>query len=86
MARARYRFRKIRPGAYARRAPHIYVTVKVHGRERLLARMYFADAAQNATDTILAAIADPAQRRAVIVAIDPRTKSGVFDIAMAPAR
>lgn len=78
-----YRFRTIRPAGYANRTPHIHYMVKVHGRPRLVTQMYFAGESRNDRDTVLAGIADPARRRAVIVPFDGAGQ-GSFDIVMAP--
>jgi protocatechuate 3,4-dioxygenase beta subunit len=76
-----YRFRTIRPAGYANRTPHIHFMIKAHGRPRLVTQMYFAGEPRNDRDSVLAGIADPAQRRAVIVPFDG-TGRGRFDIAM----
>lgn len=79
-----YRFRTIRPAAYANRTPHIHYMIKVHGRPRLVTQMYFAGEPLNERDGVLAGIVDPARRQAVIVPFDGAGR-GRFDIVMAPA-
>jgi len=67
-----YRFKTVRPGAVpgpgnSLQAPHIAVGVFGRGLiKRLVTRVYFEDAAQNAEDPILALV--PAERRDTLIA------------------
>lgn len=58
----------VEPGTSAAEAPHIEVTVFARGLlTHLSTRIYFEDeASANATDTVLASIADPAARATLI--------------------
>lgn len=68
----RYRFRTIRPVAYAGRTPHIHVKVKVAGRELLTTQLYVAGDPHNARDFLWRNMAEEA-RAAVTVAFAPGT-------------
>jgi protocatechuate 3,4-dioxygenase alpha subunit len=67
-AEGRFRFATIRPGRVpgrgnALQAPHIAVGLFARGLlRRLVTRIYFEDAAENAEDPILALVRDPARR------------------------
>jgi protocatechuate 3,4-dioxygenase beta subunit len=83
-----YGFRTIRPVAYPGRTPHIHFKVHAPGAGRLTTQMYVAGERQNATDGLLNAIRNPAQRQSVIVrlepaaALQPGALRGTFDIVL----
>ena len=83
---AAFRFRTIKPVAYPGRAPHIHFAVSGPGFERLTTQMYVAGEPLNQRDGILNRIADPLQRKAVIVALGPAPEveelAGTFDIVL----
>jgi len=62
-----YRFHTLRPVGYAARAPHIHVKVRLDRRELLTTQLYVAGEAQNARDSLLSALRDPADRAALTV-------------------
>jgi protocatechuate 3,4-dioxygenase, beta subunit len=68
----RYRFRTIRPVAYAGRTPHIHVKVKLAGRELLTTQLYVAGDPHNARDFLWRNISEDA-RAALTVAFAPGT-------------
>ena len=80
-----YRFRTVRPGPTpgpgdALQAPHIAVGVFGRGLiKRLVTRIYFEDAAENANDPILALV--PAERRDTLLA-RRQNDAWRFDIAL----
>jgi protocatechuate 3,4-dioxygenase alpha subunit len=84
-----YRFRTVRPGPVpgpgdSPQAPHIAVGVFGRGMiKRLVTRIYFEDAAENASDPILVLV--PAERRDTLIA---RSIDGAwrFDIVLQGAR
>jgi protocatechuate 3,4-dioxygenase beta subunit len=82
-----YRFRTIRPVPYTGRTPHIHFAVLAPGRKRLVTQMYVAGEAQNERDFIYRSL-DPAARRAVTVALAPRSGAeagalaGTFDLVL----
>lgn len=82
-----YRFRTIRPVPYTGRTPHIHFAVLASGRPRLVTQMYVAGEAQNERDFIYRSL-DPAARRAVTVALAPRSGAeagalaGTFDLVL----
>lgn len=84
-----YRFRTIRPVAYGSRTPHIHFKVGATGFPALTTQMYIKGEPRNASDFILARIADPRARERVIVGlaaadgIEPRALAGTFDIVLA---
>lgn len=69
----RFRFRTVRPGVVAGRAPHIQFEVTAPGRAPaagLVTQMYFAGDPRNETDRLLQALSDPqARRRALAVPV-----------------
>jgi protocatechuate 3,4-dioxygenase beta subunit len=83
-----YSFRTIRPVAYPGRTPHIHFKVHAPGTGRLTTQMYVAGERQNATDGLLSAIRNAAQRQSVIVrlepavALEPGALRGTFDIVL----
>jgi protocatechuate 3,4-dioxygenase, beta subunit len=83
-----YSFRTIRPVAYPGRTPHIHFKVHAPGAGRLTTQMYVAGERQNATDGLLNAIRNAAQRQSVIVrlepaaALEPGALRGTFDIVL----
>ncbi len=76
----RYRFRTIRPGAYAGRTRHLHFMAKGPGFEATPMQMYFAGDPGNDRDFLWRALPDPAQRDAVTV--DFAQGRGVFDIVL----
>jgi protocatechuate 3,4-dioxygenase, beta subunit len=87
-ADGRYSFRTIRPVAYPGRTPHIHFKVHAPGVGRLTTQMYVAGERRNATDGLLNAIRNAAQRESVIVRLDaagapePGALRGTFDIVL----
>src|SRR5262249_45212801 len=87
-ASGRYGFRTIRPVAYAGRTPHIHFKVSAPGIGRLTTQMYIAGEPRNASDAVLGAIRNRAQRESVIVAlsrageIEEGALKGTFDIVL----
>jgi protocatechuate 3,4-dioxygenase, beta subunit len=83
-----YSFRTIRPVAYPGRTPHIHFKVHAPGAGQLTTQMYIAGERQNATDGLLNAIRDAAQRQSVIVRLEPAAAleagalQGMFDIVL----
>lgn len=67
----RYRFRTVRPVAYAGRAPHIHVAVTPPGQPRFATQCYIRGERLNPVDGILNAIADPRLRERLIVPFVP---------------
>jgi protocatechuate 3,4-dioxygenase alpha subunit len=71
-ADGRFRFATIRPGRVPGRgntlqAPHVNVGLFARGLlPRLVTRIYFADASENAEDPVLALIPDPARRATLL--------------------
>ena len=70
-ADGRYRFRTIRPVAYPGRAPHVHFTIKGHGFEPLVTQMYVQGAPENAHDSVLNRIGNPARRASLVVPFEP---------------
>ena len=66
-----YSFRTIRPVPYPGRTPHIHFAVMVPGQGRFVTQMYVEGEPLNARDGLLNSIRDPAQRRSVIVPLQP---------------
>lgn len=87
-ADGRYNFRTIRPVAYPGRTPHIHFKVHTPGAGRLTTQMYVAGERQNATDGLLKAIRNVAQRESVLVRLEPADAQepgalrGSFDIVL----
>jgi protocatechuate 3,4-dioxygenase beta subunit len=83
-----YRFRTIRPVAYAGRTPHIHFRVVAPDGRRLTTQMYIAGEPANERDAVLRAIRDERQRRQIIVALsaagglEPGALAGTFDIVL----
>lgn len=65
-ADGRYRFRTIRPAAYAGRTPHIHVKVKLGGRDLLTTQMYVAGEPRNERDFLWRQLSE-SQRAALTV-------------------
>src|SRR5215813_6130498 len=71
-AEGRFRFATIRPGRVpgrgnALQAPHINVGLFARGLlRRLVTRLYFEDAAENAEDPVLALVPDPTRRATLL--------------------
>jgi protocatechuate 3,4-dioxygenase beta subunit len=84
-----WRFRTIRPVAYAGRTPHIHFRIIAADGRRLTTQMYVAGEPGNDRDGVLRAIRDERQRQNVIVALSPSgvpeagALSGTFDIVLA---
>jgi protocatechuate 3,4-dioxygenase alpha subunit len=87
-----FRFRTIKPGRVpgpgnTLQAPHIALGMVGPGiLKRLVTRVYFADAAENAEDPILALV--PEERRATLIAVPETNGSNVyrFDIHLSGPR
>jgi protocatechuate 3,4-dioxygenase beta subunit len=83
-----YSFRTIRPVAYPGRTPHIHFKVHAPGVGRLTTQMYVAGERQNASDALLTAIRNAAQRQSLIVRLEPAAAPepgalrGTFDIVL----
>jgi protocatechuate 3,4-dioxygenase, beta subunit len=81
-----YRFRTIRPVAYATRTPHIHFKVTPPASRALITQLYVFGEPQNERDFVLNAIRDPRQRDSVIVRLQPADRieagalAGSFDI------
>ena len=58
-ADGRYRFRTLKPVAYAGRTPHIHVKVKLGQRELLTTQVYVSDDPANARDFLWRRLNDP---------------------------
>jgi protocatechuate 3,4-dioxygenase beta subunit len=65
-ADGRYRFRTLKPAAYAGRTPHIHVKVKLGRRELLTTQLYVSDDPGNARDFLWRRL-DEADRAALTV-------------------
>jgi protocatechuate 3,4-dioxygenase, beta subunit len=70
-ADGQYRFRTIRPAAYAGRAPHIHVKVRLGKRELLTTQLYAQGESGNARDFIWRNLRDDAERAAVTATFKP---------------
>jgi len=89
-AQGRYRFVTIRPGRVpgkdgALQAPHLNVGVFARGLlQRLCTRIYFADEPSNASDPVLAFLADPAARRTLLAVREPGRADALyrFDVVL----
>ncbi|MGH6627452.1 MAG: intradiol ring-cleavage dioxygenase [Burkholderiaceae bacterium] len=66
-----YRFRTIRPVAYASRTPHIHVKVKLGQRELLVTQLYVAGDPHNERDFLWRKLRDDADRAALTVPFRP---------------
>ena len=84
----RYRFRTIRPVAYASRTPHIHFKIAPQAGRALVTQMYVAGEPSNARDGVLNAIRDPRRRDSVLVrlqsaeGIEAGALAGRFDIVV----
>ena len=84
----RYRFRTIRPVAYASRTPHIHFKIAPQTGRALVTQMYVAGEPSNARDGVLNGIRDPRRRDSVIVRLQPAdgieagALAGRFDIVI----
>lgn len=67
----RYRFRTIRPVAYAGRAPHIHVKVKLDRRDLLTTQLYAQGDPGNARDSLWQRLRSDEDRAALTVAFAP---------------
>jgi protocatechuate 3,4-dioxygenase alpha subunit len=73
-----YRFRTIKPGAYAGRAPHINFLLVFSGLMRQLQTvMFFEGEKENVTDPVLNAV-EPAVLRTLLVAKQEREKRNTY--------
>lgn len=83
-----YAFRTIRPVAYSGRTPHIHFHLETAAGAALTTQMYVAGEPLNVGDGVLNGIADPRQRDAVTVRLDPASGlepgalAGTFDIVV----
>ena len=84
-ALGRYRFRTIRPPAYAGRAPHMHLAVDAGRGRSLVTQLYLAGDPGNAGDGLLGAL-DPEARERLMVRFAPAGGSGVpsgrFDVVL----
>ena len=80
-----YRFRTIRPMAYAGRTPHIHVKVKLGPRELLTTQLYVAGEPLNQRDFLWRGLPDGASRAALTVPFSPSPDGlqALFNIAVA---
>jgi protocatechuate 3,4-dioxygenase, beta subunit len=62
-----YRFRTLRPAAYAGRTPHIHVKVRLSGRTLLTTQLYVEGDPGNERDPLWRGLRDPADRAALTV-------------------
>lgn len=69
----RYRFRTLRPAAYAGRTPHIHVKVKLAQRTLLTTQLYVEGDPGNERDFLWRSLRDPADRAALTVPFSPGT-------------
>lgn len=69
-ADGRYRFRTIRPAAYAGRTPHIHVKVRLGSRELLTTQLYVQGEPGNARDMLWRGLSQP-EREAITVPFAP---------------
>jgi len=76
----RYRFRTIRPGAYAGRTRHLHFYATGPGFERIPMQMYFAGDTGNDADFLYRSLPTPALRDAVTVGFEGGR--GNFDIVL----
>jgi protocatechuate 3,4-dioxygenase, beta subunit len=87
-ASGNYRFRTIRPVAYATRTPHIHFKVIPPASRALITQMYVFGEPLNARDFVLNAVRDQRQRDSVIVRLQPAERleagalAGNFDIVI----
>jgi len=80
-AQGRYRFRTIRPGAYAGRTRHLHFYATGPGFERMPMQMYFAgDAAANEADFLYRSVPAGAMRDALTIGF--AGGRGTFDIVL----
>ncbi|MGH8688225.1 MAG: protocatechuate 3,4-dioxygenase subunit alpha [Burkholderiales bacterium] len=80
-AQGEYRFRTIRPGAPAGRAPHVNFMLMFSGLMRILkTTMYFPGEKANDADPVLLAV--PAARRALLVAREESPGKYRFDLKL----
>ncbi len=79
-ADGRYRFRTIRPGAYAGRTRHLHFYATGPGFERIPMQMYFARDPGNEVDFLYRSLQTPQLREAVTVGF--AEGRGVFDIVL----
>ena len=87
-ANGNYRFRTIRPVAYATRTPHIHFKVIPSASRGLITQMYVFGEPLNARDFVLNSIREQRQRDSVIVRLQPADRleagalAGTFDIVV----
>ena len=83
-----YRFRTIRPVAYATRTPHIHFKVVPPASRALITQMYVFGEPLNARDFVLNGVREQRQRDSVIVRLQPADRleagalAGTFDIVV----
>ncbi len=83
-----WRFRTIRPVAYAGRTPHIHFAVMAPGHDRFVTQMYVAGEPGNERDFVLNGVRDPAARARLIVPLapapelEPEALAGRFEIVL----
>lgn len=76
-----YRFRTIKPVAYANRAPHIHFAVKVKGRDSFTTQCYVQGEPLNGRDFVLNGIREPKERASVIIPFVPVKSSRIGELA-----
>ena len=76
-----YRFRTIKPVAYANRAPHIHFAVKLKGREDFMTQCYIEGEPLNDRDGVLRGIRDLKARSSVLVPFVPLKGSRIGELA-----
>lgn len=67
----RYRFRTLRPVAYAGRTPHIHVKVRLGGRTLLTTQLYVEGDPGNERDALWRSLREPADRAALTIPFRP---------------
>ena len=70
-AQGQYRFRTIRPVAYAGRTPHIHVKVRLAQRSLLTTQLYVEGDPGNERDGLWRSLGDPLDRAALTVSFRP---------------
>ncbi|HLS87675.1 MAG TPA: protocatechuate 3,4-dioxygenase subunit alpha, partial [Burkholderiales bacterium] len=75
-----YRFRTIRPGAPAGRAPHVNFVILFSGLMRHLQTVMFFEDAENGADPVLNAVQPPERRRLLVA--KKRNGTFTFDIRL----
>ncbi|AYC31180.1 intradiol ring-cleavage dioxygenase [Pseudomonas cavernae] len=81
-----YRFRTLRPVAYAARTPHIHLAVTLPGQPRFTTQCYIRGEPRNADDFVLNSVVDARARELLLVDFLPGVDGGEqlarFDIVL----